>query len=183
MTIEKVKSFMEDFFAAEAKVGTLIFKPNLEEYNEALTEMHTFTADFYFGRMGYVTEKELKNDSFYENAKNDPPQKPRFIFKISKYTHSAYGDIWVVYTSGRNPRRDPASMGYAYFVSEVEGKLLVVRDYIYSNYDSDGEYYQWEACKGYNDLTFDSLEGPSKIVRYIEPKDYCDGLEMYNENR
>lgn len=189
ITIESVKQYLIEVFELEVQAADLKDKTyfvekieDLEEYNSVARKLNSLV-----GRRlsPLVTELE-KDEDVLEMLRDQVFGKhyPCRIFKISEYEHSKYGRVWVAYRSGMgygHPAGD--LLGWANFIVKDENNFKIIREYIYSSYDSDGISFEWSAQPGGdNKLTFESLEGPISIERYQEPKDVDGGLKLYNDN-
>lgn len=178
-----VKTFFEQFAFVEAETATLKRKPELEKYNTSVKSLYSFYVQLLYGSMGYMTIEELEDDDFYEIFEGNPPANPRHLFKISKYAHDKYGDVWIVYASTANPAdANFKILSDALFIIKEKDDFKIAKRWNYSNYESDGKYYQWEEGKGYPDISFETLTGPIEIKRYQEPAENLDGLKLYNDN-
>lgn len=180
MTIEKIKQFVEEFCEVEAKAYTLRRKPNLEAYNKCIEQMYSYTN--YIAKIGILSLNSLQDKDYYKRYEKYPDSKFRKIFKISKYKHHQYNQIWIAYVSGANPDPDfdDVCFDHAFFIILEESKLKLVKYYVYSDYPD--RIYSWKEQGGLAKLNFDSLEKPIEIQRYLEPDDEFDGLKHYYDN-
>lgn len=178
--MEEIKNALLDFFRLEAEAQTKDSIPDLEDYNNTVREMYSYTTRLLFEGLGVVLYDELQDEDYYEMYKDFPPNKPAILFKISHYKHAKYKDVWIGYSSINNPKAKTLSA--AYFVIKEEGKYLIAKRYSYTEFYTDGAKMQWEPGQGYSDLTFESLGELITIERYLEPDDYDNSLELYNDN-
>ncbi len=180
--MEKIKKFITDYFEKEAQAYIKLKKPDINAYNEALQELHSYVIIDMYGRLGLISLSKPKNDSFYERHKNRKPTSPRQLFKISHYKHNEHKKVWVCYTTVTNPDLEFPVLTHALFVIKIEGEFKVARSYIYSSYKSDGLTFDWSAGPGLQDLTFESLGELIEIERYLEPLDFDDSLKLYSDD-
>ncbi len=179
--MKEIKDFAEHFFVIEAQTGTRRRTPDLESYNSSVKELDSFLVDALKGAMGYMIMDELDDEEIYELYEGEPPSKTRHLFKISEYNHKKYSQVWLVYCSSSNPPRLKFLNRVFYIIKEQE-QFKIAREYRYSDYKSNGIKYEWKGRSGYQDLTFESLDGPIAIERYQEPLKDFDGLKHYNNN-
>ncbi len=177
--MKDVKKFVEKFVEVEAKTANLKRIPDLDTYNKAAKELALFSEIVY---MTNFPETELESESFYNEKKWLPKAIPRFIFKISRYKHDNYGDVWAAFTSEDEPEADYKFLKNVFLIYKKDGDFQLGAHLLFSRYDSDGLYYEWRNMSGYEDLGFDTLEGPFEIERYMEPLESFEGLKVYNDN-
>ena len=128
--MKEVKEFVLEFFEKEAIAYDKLVKPNLEEFNAALKEMHTNVVPSMVGTLGMIELNKLKDDYFYEIYINEPPTVPRHLCKLSRYLDDTYGDVWVAYCSGTNPRKNRVHLTEATEkVSLFNKTALYIRDF------------------------------------------------------
>ncbi len=184
--MERVKQFLEEFLMKEANVADKIIIPNLESYSIALNEYYSYLVVQLQGATGYMPMNELRDDEFYEACKGYPKRLPRFLYKISEYTHEKYGKVWAAYVSQENPITLVKRLNNIILLIEENNQLKIARFLMYSNYTEYGHQdapYKWKEQWGYRDLSLESLVGPIHIERYLEPSEKNDGLKMYLENK
>ncbi|NVK65037.1 MAG: hypothetical protein HWE22_10645 [Flavobacteriales bacterium] len=177
-----IVNFLEEFFAKEAKMSTLKRVPNLNDYNRALEEYYAFLVPQLRGSTGHMPMTELDDEDVYMMLEGLPDDTKRYMYKISKYSHSKYGTVWVAYVSKPSPPEGGKYWNTALFLIEEEG-LKVARYMLWSNYTERGDQdapYEWDGLWGYRDLNFETIQGPSQILRILEPIDHKGGLEQYN---
>jgi len=184
--METIKEFIEKFCQVEAQVMLLKRKEDINPYNDKLKEYFTF-----------YTEKLAGTTGHHPKTKPDSPMKlkmmsagageilPRYLFKISEYSHEEYGKVYVAYLSAQNPSLTLLDLSFAYFIIEDGGEFKIAKIFLYSN-DSEradpNTPYAWRPRMGPENLTFESITGPVNIERYLEPEDWQDGLKIYNDN-
>ncbi|GAA3628561.1 hypothetical protein [Flavivirga jejuensis] len=178
--MQKIKVFIEDFFKVESRTATLKRVPDLDSYNESVERLNSFFTDTLKGAWGYQIINELDDEDVYEMFEGTPDDIPRHLFKISRYEHEKYGDVWVCYTSVRNPDVNHKILNEAMIIVQEGDDLKIATKYGYSRENTSKKSYKWGIESGYRDLTFDSLGSPESIERYQEPVESFDGLKHYN---
>jgi hypothetical protein len=181
--MEKVYAFIQRFAEKEAEVATRKRVPDLDAYHKALQEYYTFLVEQLQGATGHMPLDGPRSEAEYAMLKSYPDDVPRRVFKISEYTSAAYGKAWVVFTSGINPGGKKSRLNSALIVIEENGVLKVAKLLLLTNYTENRDpnaAYRWDEMQGYTDLSFQSLEGPVSVERYLEPSDWEEGLSQYN---
>ena len=181
--MKQIKTFLNQFVEVEAQANYLRLKPNLNDYNSAYEKMNTFLVKLLEGQMGLLKLEKLESEQFYNDYKDSEPFNTRKVYKISHYKHEKYKDVWVAYTSEINPFDDFNLMSEALFIIKEEDNYRIAKQYIYTDYNTDGYEQSWESLQGYNDLTFSSLEDYINSERYEEPSDDEDSMKMYLEDK
>ncbi len=176
--MQEIKDFIEVFFSKEVNKNTNEIKPDIKAYNKSINEYNEIVID----QLKFEPITKLKDDDFYGMYKDQPNFRPRHLLKISEYSNNKYGSIWVAYVSQINPRPKRKYLSEALFIIKEQEQFKIAREYRYSDYESDGIKYEWKGRSGYQDLTFESLDGPIAIERYQEPLKDFDGLKHYNDN-
>ena len=126
--------------------------------------------------------QELEDEDVYVMLEGYPDDTPRYIYKISKYNHEKYGDVWVAYVSNPSPPEGAKYWSTALFIIDEKG-LKIARFMLWSNYTEMGDKdtpFNWDGLWGYRDLNFDTIVGPSEILRILKPLDHNNGVEQYN---
>ena len=118
------------------------------------------------------------DDDFYEEWKYSTPQNPRNIYKISQYQDGNSGDVYVVYLSGKNPIEGIFRYGQCVFVSNINDELKIVKSYSFG-YDDRKIKKRFETGIGLPDISFETLQKPIFIERYMPPSKDKDGMEHY----
>lgn len=175
--METIKTFIQNFLQAEATTSDALVKPNLEDYNQKLETMNSFCVPELHNKFGMVHRTELWDEDFYEDWKDAPPQNPRNIYKISKYQDENLGAIYVVYVSGKNPIASIYRYGECVFVSAISNELKIIKSYTFG--DRMKIKKKFEAPAGRTDISFETLQKPIAIERYIPPTHDKDGMEHY----
>ena len=176
--MKNIKIFVENFLQAEATAGDALVKPNLEDYNQKLEIMNSFCVPELQNKFGMVYRTELWEDDFYEEWKDAAPQNPRNIYKISQYQDENSEDVNVVYLSGKNPIEGIFRYGQCVFVSNINDELKIVKSYSFG-YDDRKIQKRFEAGTGLPDISFETLQKPIFIERYMRPSKDKDGMEHY----
>lgn len=176
--MQTIKTFIQNFLQAEATTSDALVKPNLEDYNQKLETMNSFCVPELHNKFGMVHRTELWDEDFYEDWKDAPPQNPRNIYKISKYQDENLGAIYVVYVSGKNPIAGVFRYGQCVFVSNIKDELKIVKSYSFG-YDDRKIKKRFEAGTGLPDISFETLQKPIFIERYMPPSKDKDGMEHY----
>lgn len=180
--MNRIKSFVEKYLEAEAKLTTVKRLPEMDSYNEALDYYFSFLVKQLQGATGHMPMTELGSEDEYEMLAGYPDDTPRLLFKISEYLHPTYRNTWVAYLSQPNATPDYKSLHDAIIIIEDNGDLKIAKFLLYTNYTDYGHKdapYRWDDMAGYHDLNLKSLKEPINIERYLEPN---KGLELYNEN-
>lgn len=175
-----IKQFTEDFLNAEAiSFDTRTKIKDLQEINAAFNKMHSYTVPELEGMLGQIYLSELRDDSYYESNKSNTDSIPRYLFKISRYKHPKYNDVWIAYTSPRSPDADFPTLSNAFFIVKEDGAFKVGSHSVYSNKRGMSYAFDWEWMAGIKELTFDNLTVPEEIERYREPFDVDYYLKLY----
>ena len=180
--MDEVKEFITEFFKIEAKARYNRFCPDIEKYNISLDLLHSYVEASMVGHLGILRLIKKEDDSFYEGWEEMEEFMPRHLFKISHYESSTYGDVWVCYCSGTNPRINSPILTHAFFVIREEKEFKVARKYILSDQGGMSTEYGWEEGPGLQDLTFESLGELQGVERYLEPKDRRGALKLYHQD-
>lgn len=179
--MEEIKNFINDYLKKETETSEKLIKPDINNYNKTLEELHSMVIGEMFNRLGFISLSKPKDQNFYDRYKDFKPVNPRHLFKISQYKHVDYLDVWVAYTSGANPKERVKLLTHALFIIKEEGKFKIARNYIYSDKGGMSEELGWEGFSGYQDLTFESLGELIEVERYLKPLEFDNGLELYNQ--
>ena len=179
--METIKTFVENFLQAEATASDALVKPNLEDYNQKLEIMNNFCVPELHNKFGMIPHTSLKSDDFYERWKNNPPVKPRIIYKISQYQDKNFGDVYVAYVSERNPNGMIFLYGECVFITAINKELKIVKSYVYGN-DGMKKKSRFESSTGLQELAFKTLKKPIAIERYLPPTHDKDGMEHYEKD-
>ncbi len=175
--MEAIKTFVENFLQAEATAGDALVKPNLEDYNQKLEIMNRFCVPELHNKLGMMPLSELWDDDFYEEWIDAPPVCPRYLYKISHYHDEKYGDVYVAYVSARNPNGIFFIYGTSFFVTKINDELKVVKDYTFG--DDMLIKKKFQIGIGLADVSFETLQKPIAIKRYMPPTHDKDGMEHY----
>ncbi|MBN9284301.1 MULTISPECIES: hypothetical protein [unclassified Flavobacterium] len=175
--MEEIKTFVNEFLKAEALAADALVKPNLDDYNNKLVYMNSFCIEQLQNKFGMVPRTELWDDDFYEEWQDAIPSAPRNIYKISQYQDEIYGDVYVVYVSGRSPINMIFRYGESIFVAKINDELKIVKDYTFG--DQMRIKKKFETGIGLGDISFESLKNPVAIERYMAPTHDKDGMEHY----
>ena len=183
MNLQAVKQFFELFANKEAEAGSIKKRKgqqNFEKYNALIGELYALMdpALMLNSTLGYMT---LTEHASLTKSKNQT-FTPRHLFKISQYKHEKYGDLWVAFVGPLNSDNTFKTLEDVFFIRQEGASLKLVQTACYSDFSSDGEYYQWEYERDRKDLTFEALGNPVTIERYHEPEDYNEGLEHYQQD-
>ena len=176
--MEAIKNFITQFLQAEATASDALVKPNLEDYNQKLELMNSFCVLELQNKFGMVSRAELWDDELYEEWKDASPQNPRNIYKISQYQDETLGDVYVVYLSGKNPIERIYRYGQCLFVSNINDELKIVKSYSFG-YDDRKIKKKFEVEIGLPVISFETLQKPIAIARFIPPTKDKDGIEHY----
>ena len=170
-----VKQFIQNFLQAEATASDALVKPNLEDYNQKLEMMNNFCVPELHNKFGMVHRTELWDDELYEEWKDAPPQNPRNIYKISQYQDDNFGEVYVVYLSGKNPIAGIYRYGQCVFVSNINDELKIIKSYTFG--DRMKIKKKFEAPAGRTDISFETLLKSLAIERYLPPTHDKDGMK------
>lgn len=169
MNLEEVKAYFEEFARAEAHAFSVDNLPNLIGQNKAYDEMHQYVVAEMNANLGITRLDSLKSPLLYKlrKGKDNPLFTPRLVLKIAHYNHKEFQNVWVIYTSHQNETVLSCSLSYAYFLVESNAKLVIARQYLYTNYELQD--FEWIGRSGWKNLNFESLGELIEIERYIEP--------------
>lgn len=180
--MEKIKKFLNSFVEIEAKVATQKRKPDISAYNQSIETYYSMMVKQLRGATGYIPLSVLRSEEDYESLKDYPDDIARHLYKISKYNHQKYGDVWIAYLSAQNPRPEIKRLNNAIIVIDEDGykvaKFMLYTDYTENN-AADASFH-WEEMWGYSDLKFENLDGPKEILRIQEPSSRNGGDLLFS---
>lgn len=176
--MQTIKNYITQFLQAEAKASEALVKPNLEDYNNKLEQMNSFCVKELHNKFGMVPRTELWDDDFYEEWQDTPSPNPRNIYKISHYHDERFGDVYIVYLSGKNPIERIFRYGECVFVSNNNDELKIVKNYTFG-YDDRKIKKRFETGIGLKAISFETLQKPIVIERYMPPTNDKDAMEHY----
>lgn len=178
--MEKIKKLIGEFLKSEAETIYLMRQPNIEAYNNSLQKMNDFCVESLYNKFGMIPLRELDDQEYYDKwSKKKYPSK-RHIYKISHYKDAKYGDVYVVYISERNPDDEIFLYGECLFVANINNEFKIIKNYTFGDDMSVKDKFQ--ANQGLKDVSFETLEKPINIERYLEPLDDKDAMEHYLNN-
>jgi len=182
--IQQVKEFFEEFAKYEAEMEVLKFQLDVQPYNNGREKGNAYYVE---PNVPFMPKEPWDEDelAFCGNIGKPMNRYPRTLFKISQYTHKKYGDVWLCFCSlqDHGGERIPSSLIEILFVVKEGDNFKIASQYSYSDYESDGKYYEWGKDNvAHHDLKIEDLEGPVKIERYQEPDDYLEGKKHYNKD-
>jgi len=168
--MEEVKKKFEEFAKDEALAFDANIIPDLEKQQLAVDKLHRHVVPEMEGELGVVRLHALKSPMFYRMHSDDEgAMEPRNLFKISEYESSAFGSVWVAYCSDKGFAPESSALTHALFIFEKNNELIIGAEYLYSDFHTDGLYYEWVKGSGIESLTFESLGELKEIKRYREP--------------
>ncbi|MGH1339223.1 MAG: hypothetical protein ACRBFS_24105 [Aureispira sp.] len=178
--MKEINAFLEDFFAAEAAAKYAVhLDENLADINTKIKRMYSFCSMELHEHLGVVTQTALKPQlpSFIPPVKKiQQPFAPRYLFKLSAYEHQKYGKIYVAYCSLMNPA-EYLDISELFIVTEIEGTLKVVKNYIYNG--DDGIWFDNE---GIQNLKREALGTFVDTLRLKEPSHSQEALKLYAQD-
>lgn len=176
--MENIKKFITQFLQAEATASEALVKPNLEDYNQKLEQMNCFCIPELHNKFGMVPRTELWDDDFYEEWQDTPSPNPRNIYKISHYQDERFGGVYIVYVSGKSPIGGIFRYGECLFVAKIDDELKVVKSYTFG-YDDRKIKKRFQTGTGLAHISFETLQKPIVIERYMTPTNDKDAMEHY----
>ena len=130
--MERIKSKFDEFVLDEALAFDANRMPDLENQQKAFDKMHQHVVPELIGDMGIIRLNSLKSPMFYRMQRGkDDPMTPRVLFKISEYESPEFGNVWVAYCSDKGFEPEMCVLTHALFFTEIEGELLITREYLY----------------------------------------------------
>lgn len=175
--METIKTFIQNFLQAEATASEASIKPDLEDYNQKLEIMNSFCVPELHNKFGMIPLTEPDSDEFYERWAKAKPRNPRDVYKISHYEEKNYGAVYVAYVSGKNPSGMFSLYGECVFVATINEELKIVKNYTFG--DDMLIKKKFETPQGLADISFETLQKPIAIERYLKPEDDEDAMEHY----
>lgn len=181
--MEDVKKEIGQFLKDEAALYEAYVVPDLERYQEAYNRLNAHMVQLMLGTVGLPWKNKLEAPDFYESYPSGVEYKPRILYKLSHYKHPVYQDVWVAYVSTVNPQEYYHGIFSAFLIVKEAGAYKIAREYMYSDYGSDGRYYEWEGnAGGYQDLLLEELGDPVEVERYTPPNDGGITTAIYEAN-
>lgn len=178
--MEKIKFFLTEIIEKEKQALYYEgYKDKLDDYNKVVRELNKYVSDMMPSLMREHDSPPF-SDRFYEEVKEfEEPINPRYLFKISEYTHGKYGTFWACYVSFSNPDESMKKIKECFLVASINEELKIVSNFIVS---SDAK--EWRHVGGDEDksLRLHNLGKPVKVERYLEPTDEWS-LEEYLKDR
>lgn len=173
--MEKIKQFFEEFATYEAELESLKSLKDFGPYNQGVHKGNMFYVQPWLVNMPKSRQMRLDRTTPVKRY-------PRSLFKVSHYKHETYKDVWLCFCSDQDHSgRKGEYLTKILAVIETEEGFKIVATYTYSNYESDGHYYEWTIDHGSKSLNLDGLENPIEIVRYQVPAKAFDGLKHYEK--
>ncbi|WEK71304.1 MAG: hypothetical protein P0Y62_07020 [Candidatus Chryseobacterium colombiense] len=176
--MKEVKEIIEYFIDIEKKIEVSLRNRNLIEHNILVDKIleisgkDLFLAEKKFEPLSMIVEMSIK-------ANANLLVTPRYLFKISEYTHEKYGTVWACYVSFFNPDESMKKIKECFLIASINEELKIVSDFIVS---SDAK--EWRHVDGDEDksLRLHNLGKPVKVERYLEPTDEWS-LEEYLKDK
>jgi hypothetical protein len=158
-TIDSAAEFVRSFIEKEYKVHLAQHDATPEAEYEARKEAAEAYLDistaiyinFYRGEITNVKKWLRENKDTLESI------SPRTLFKIARYEHPKYGQIFAAYMGGEYNYTQNAFHDL-FFIKQVEGKLLIVSHY-------GGRFEYWSGDE------FEKLGKPVEVKEFEKPKD------------
>jgi hypothetical protein len=169
--MENIREFIESVFIKEADAWTKDELNNLDDFNQTVRALHSFAIDKVGKGFGIFERDELVFEQ------NPITYKPRHLFKISAYKNQVYGDVWVAYASGINPRSEigKSVISHGFIVGMIENEIKILGTMMIHKNRSTMKVQGWKG-NIYNPDNLD-IKKIGKFLsaeRYHEPDNYDD---------
>jgi hypothetical protein len=178
ITMKEPQLFILHFVEKEAEAWTRREQGDLNAYNYSVKELYDLAIEELDEAFGILIKKELKHSTTFKC-------NPRLLFKLSKYRNDLYGDIWVAYTSMKNPDTEsPGGLSEGYIISIVDGELKIVGHMWLALDELYMEPSNWEASM-YNPSNID-IHNLGEFIyaeRYKQPDDDGFSVEDYLKDK
>lgn len=178
--MDQIREFLEHVFGIEAEAILLRRFPDIEAFNDKFEELMTYSNDKAISFEMSSLDKPL-SDFKYKAMQRTPLPIPRHIFKISKYGHDEYGELFACYVSVRSPKPEILTYGQCYWVARIEDRLKFVAQFAFG--DPDLIKSHWKFTGGAINVKFESIGKPVEIMRIQAPKDDSDSMEDYEKEK
>ena len=178
--MDEIQQFLINLFLLESEAINARRDPDIEVFNakfdELMSHVNHPTVGFEMSRM----DKPLSGIKF-RMLQKAPDAIPRHIFKISRYVHADYPEMYAAYVSSRRPQSNVLTYGSCYFVGLVNDKFKILSQYVFG--DPDLVKSTWRFTGGDRAINFTSLGKPIEVLRLLEPKDDPDSVKDYLRNK
>ncbi len=178
--MEKIQEFLKKVFSLERQAIEAENDSEVEFFNKLFEKLIGFSKNQAIRfNMSYLTKEEDDLFDDFPEFTDFKESKPimRHIFKISKYKHDYYTNVFICYVSTRNPLPNIFSYSNCYLVSCLNKKFEIISQYTFG--DSDLLKSTWSFTGGDRNITFDNLGKPIKILRLLAPQHDPDSVEDY----
>lgn len=88
-----------------------------------------------------------------------------------------YGDVYIVYTSLSNPDGIIFLYGESLFIAKINNEFKIIKRYVFG--DEMMMESKFENGLGAGDISFETLQKPIAIERYMSPMHDKDGMKHY----
>ena len=178
--MEQQKNFALNFLNKEAECWTKSELNDIEDFNQSVKQIYSLGTNDMDEAFGIFEEDEL------DNEENPTKYKPGYLFKLSLYRNEIYGNIWVAYTSYKNPRNEPHKSGInrAFIISLIDSHLKVIGLMSVALSESEMKPVGWsKSIYNPSNLDINNLGEFVTTERYNEPFDDGFSLQDYLANK
>jgi|GEM_PF-4813868 len=170
--MKKVQDFLDGLLEKEQKaIDAGNYKKKFAEYNSYAKEIKSHMYDSTVG-LGLPVLQQPKPDFFYEDA---PYPRKRYLYKVSKYKHHKYSELWSCYMSVANPGEGKTKLlSLAFIAAVVEENLKIVAQFA-PDYDTK----IWEFRGGDSELDFYNLGELVSVNRIMSPENDDWSVQEY----
>lgn len=174
--MEEQRIFGLEFLKKEAECWTKSELNDVQSFNKCVQELYAMATDDMDEAFGVFEEDELDLES------EPTTYNPGYLFKLSKYSNREFGNIWVAYTSYKNPFGEPnnTSFARAFIISKFDKEFKIIGVMSVALNESTLEPVGWKKSV-YNppNLNIHDLGEFIAAERYFEPKDDGFSLQDY----
>ncbi|WP_196887655.1 hypothetical protein [Aureivirga sp. CE67] len=170
-------NFLEVAFREEVTYEYAFRQPDKKALDEIVRSFNDRHCTLNFKNVIVKNRLSFNPDEYYEEGKDLPMSEPRKLLKLSHYTGSEYGDVYLAYTTMVNPLDDyDLEFMDCFFIIKEGDQWKFAKNY----YFGDPMNYKdhWIEGPGENELTFETIGDFVETQRFIEPVD-DDSKEDY----
>ncbi len=177
--MEEINEFLNQFVQTEKALEEAFRREDFETHSKLVAELNAIS----FDATELVLASEIKlplsriNKHKLDQEKTNPVFERR-IYKMAKYQHLKYDEIFMVYVSLANPDQGMKLLTNCYSLAKIEGEFK-----FFSEYFTDYDTKKWKFGGGDRELyDFYQLGIPVSIERLESPTIDEWSIEEYNKN-
>lgn len=147
---------------------------DLDAFNLSVRELYEMATERAAKGLGISerTDFGIFTRTAEEIKENPLINKPRHLYKLSRYKNKMHGDVWVAHVSNPNPRREIAKRLFfeGFIISKIENELKIIGKMIINSNRLTTAVNGWKG-NVYNpsDLDMNKLGEFISLERYFGP--------------